>query len=342
MSVFLSINGSLTSASDQHPGGGAYTPVAVGAPLAIQVLTFFPGNDVKEFGRYAEIMLSSHLKEGPSNEPAAKRVLLLETNWDTKNPKPITDWGGDSFGDKMVFYAKSFTGERLSLTLSGAEIDVSNKRIEQVKTAISNVTSGLSTFASFTPAGPFIALGGSAAKTLLKIYQLAQRNQKLSIRDIDFSLNSINERPLQSGRFVLVADDTLPASFKTTYKLNSENLLVHTNTEAPYETSPYWVLKINNETHQGYDDFDMWSGVSKLLGDFDDSNIDIAAGAAEALVEVAGELHDGMQLKEVSTLLGKYNNNRKPETLEQLRAHAKLLSPTTLTLFKPFLDNLGN
>ena len=67
MPVILSINNSLEPTTVQHPGG-RYEPVDIAKPLSIELLTFFPGTNIREWGRKAELLLSSHVRPGPGED----------------------------------------------------------------------------------------------------------------------------------------------------------------------------------------------------------------------------------------------------------------------------------
>ena len=98
-------------------------PIEIGKPIGLSLLSFFPGTIKKDWGGKAEIMISSEIRYGPSNQSAPRRINMLLQNYDFEKASAIQNYGGDVYGDPMLYYSKAYAGQRIGLTLRGVETD---------------------------------------------------------------------------------------------------------------------------------------------------------------------------------------------------------------------------
>lgn len=345
MACLLSIDGSLVATSKDHPGG-RYTPVAFGNPLSIELLTFFPGTRIKDWGNKAEIMITSQIRSGPSNEPSPRLINILLRGYRFKHPSPIQDLGGDLYGDLMLHYTKAFTGGKIGLTLQGVEVDKVNK---QTWSTISKAVAALGRLALFTPAAPHLAAFGLAARMAQTLLRAISRNDRLDLSRVDLHFGEENRKVLQSGRYVLWSAKKGPkhSTMRSKYRLtgagsDTPNLLVCKTSQEPdlepYLDSPYFVFAINGKAKPEYDDFEIGAGSAKLLEEWGDK--DWREVVLRSITELGGQVNDAKQLKHVGRLLGKLRGAKGAERKKiknQIEAHSKLFTDDNAELLKALL-----
>jgi hypothetical protein len=267
MPVLLSIDGSLTTTVAKHPGG-SYSPVTVGEPLAVELLTFFPGRIEGDWGGKAELMISSQVRVGPSTKPVPRLVNMMLRNYDFRMASPVQDYGGDVYGDPMLYYTKSYVGQRVGLTMRGVEMDkVDNK----VWNRLTGTVSKLGKIALFTPAAPYLAGAALVGKFFGAVGKAATRNDRLLVTRKDFYFNPEHQRVLQSARYLFWSEQSgfHHGSMKAQYKLTGKgddvpNLLVSQTTGEPFTAHPYFVVQISARKRKEYDDFEIGAGSAEL------------------------------------------------------------------------------
>ncbi len=330
MSVLLSIDGEFFSTSTGHPGTG-YDPITIGRPLAIELLTFFPGADIKEWGNKAELMITSQIRLGPSQDPAAKQINMLLRNYRFRDADPVQDYGGDVFGDPMLFYTKAFTGQRLGLTVTGVEMDkISPSLWTGIRTTLSNVGS----LAFFTSAAPYLGAAGIGVKVAKLLAKGVMRNDRLQIGRADFRYASLDQPLLQSGRYVFWNHKKGPTSsaMRSKYKLtgtdyDTPNILVAKEDDTLYEDTPYFVVRIDAQKRPEYDDFELGSQSAELLAVWGDKTP--SATIFEAIGDLAEQVNDASQLSSLSSLLKEFKRagaEERKKLKAQIEARLKLFS----------------
>ncbi len=331
MSVLLSNGGELVSTSTEHPGTG-YKPVTIGQPLAIELLTFFPGANIKEWGNKAELMITSQIRLGPSQDPAAKQINMLLRNYKFRNAMPVQDYGGDVFGDPMLFYTKAYAGQRLGLTVTGVELDkISPSLWAGIRATLSNIGS----MAFFTSAAPYLGAAGIGVKVAKLLTKGIMRNDRLQINRFDFRYASMDQRLLQSGRYVFWnhAEGPTSSGMRSKYKLtgsdyDTPNVLVSKeDDETRYEDTPYFVVRIDAKKRAEYNDFEIGAQSAELLAKWGDKTP--SATIFEAIGDLAEQVNDASQLSTLNSLLREFKraDSEEQEKLKaQIEARLKLFS----------------
>ena len=206
MSVLLSINGGLVATTNEHAGTD-YRPVEVGKPLAVELLTFFPGSSFKGRGCKAELMITSQVRLGPVQDPAPQKINMMLRNYLFKKASPVQDYGADVYGDPMLYYTKAYVGERLGITLNGVEMDKIKPELWRgIGQTLSKAGRQVGRLGMFTAAAPYFDFIRIAAKVGEVITKAAMRNDRLDMSRVDLYPAPTDKRVLQSARYVLWND----------------------------------------------------------------------------------------------------------------------------------------
>lgn len=329
MGLLISVNGSLETPTDKLVSR-IYPAVDFGKPLGIQMLAFFPGNNIDRWGNKAELMVTSQVRIGPSNEPAPRLVNMLLRNYNFRRSNPVTDYGGDVYGDRMFYYTKAYAGQRIGITLRGVEIDKLGKRTWE---GITRTISGLGHLALFTSAAPYFAAAGLAVKMANTLLRAIMKNDRLITQSKDFFFNEPNHVILQSGRYLLWEGNPKAGTVKSKFRLTGRgdpipNLLVSKKDGALYKVTAYFVLQIDGRKREAYNDFEIGAASSEILERWGDKE----AGAVifKTIRELAGQVNDARHLSEIMALHKKLKHTRsktkKNKLREMMNAHTKLLS----------------
>ena len=347
MPILLSINNELNSTTTPHPGG-QYESVEIGKPLGIELLTFFPGTNFKEWGfsssRYGEIMVSSQIRSGPSNEPAPELINIMVRKYSLNPPEPIQNLGGDRYGDKMLFYTKAFTGGRIGITFKGTELDKIPKNIwDGLTTSIKDVGN----IALFTPVAPYLSGLGVAARALRIITRAFMRNDRLHLSRIDMEYQSPDSFILQSGRYLIWSNQG-PAwqTIKNKYRLTGRgdvvpNVLVSKETGELFNSSPYLIFSIDAEEKDSYANFEIGARSAKLLEEWGDRKGSKAF--FDTVQGLAANINDAKQLAHMKEEIKNFNQaateGDKEEARKRISAYSKLLTEENEELISALLKS---
>lgn len=341
MALLLSVNGSFEIPTIRQPAG-VYPPVVFGEPLGIQLLTFFPGINIKEWKGKAELMITSQVRVGPSNEPAPRRVNMILRRYNFKKANPIREYGGDIFGDRMLYFTKAFAGQRIGITLRGVEVD---KVGEKTWNGITKTINTLGQLALFTSAAPYFAAAGLATKIVKTLLRAIHRNDCLTIQRKDFFFDEPNQIILQSGRYLFWKGRPTSKNMMEHFRLTGAgdpipNVVVAKQNNVLYKRTPYFVLQIDAKERPKYESFEIGAGSAEILEKWGDKE----AGATifQTIQELGGQVNDARQLSEVMGLYKKLKKARDKDEKEKLskiiKAHTELFSQDNGDLLKELLD----
>jgi hypothetical protein len=326
MALLLSIDGSLTVATNKHPGG-KYKPVAINKP---------------EWGGRAELMFTSQVRVGPINKPAPRLVNMILRRYNFKAAVPVQNYGGDVYGDKMLYYTKAYAGQRVGITLRGVELDkVGPKTWEGITSTLTSI----GTLARFTPAAPYLAAAGLAAKLAKTFLRAIKRNDRLTVQRTDFYFDEYNQKLLQAGRYLFWTGGVRTNSMQKNYRLTGKgdpepNRLVNKTDGSLFRNTPYIVVQIDGKRRRAYEDFEIGAGSAELLEAWGDK--DAGAEIFQTIRELASQVNDARQLKEIIGLkedLKKAKTRKdKAKIKEKIKAHSELFSKESGELLKELLE----
>ena len=320
-------------------------PIEIGRPIAVSLASFFPGKIKKDWGGKAEIMISSHVRYGPSNRPAPRRVNMLLQRYDFESAEPITNYGGDVYGDRMLYYSKAYAGQRLGITLRGVETDKINPRTwKGMKNAISTIGS----LALFTPAAPYLAFLGVAQNLVEILVRAINRNERLQTSRADLYFDEDNQKILQTGRYLIWEPKQGAGSptIKRDYRLSSAsagadepNILVSRD-GIPFKLTPYFVLCIDRKARSAYTDFEIGSGSAELLESFGDKPL--AETVFHSVRQIAKQVNDAKQLNSIEDSIRDLRNaetdDERLEIKKRIKAHSRLFTKNNAELLNELLS----
>ena len=340
MSILVNVKGKLEPTTLDHSVQG-FPPVAIGKPLAIQLLTFFPGTIKSDWGGRAELMITSETRLGPPNKPAPRLVNMMLKHYNYTRGMPVTAYGGDVYGDPMFFYTKAYAGQRVGITLRGVELDRVGKNTWE---GITSTISGLGKLALFAPAAPYLAAAGLATKMAKTFVSAFIRNDRLTIQRTDLFFGGRHRRVLQSGRYVFWSGGPKTSQMTKNWRLTGKgdeqpNILVSRSNGSLFRAVPYLVVQIDAAQRKQYDDFEIGAGSAELLEQYGDK--ELGAVIFQTIRELAGQVNDAHQLSDVNGLLDDLNEAETDEDKAlikaKIKAHAELFSKDNGDLLKKLL-----
>ena len=112
--TLFSVNGALRDLYEEaaeEPRAHGYAPVAVGQPLLVRYLHFHlrhPGGE----GRH-ELLISTFLKAAENKSAAAEAINYFDDEARFEGGAlTIRDFGGEKYGHPLVYYSRSYRGNR--------------------------------------------------------------------------------------------------------------------------------------------------------------------------------------------------------------------------------------
>lgn len=331
-------DGTLVSTTDKAELGPA---LAIGKPIGVRLLTFFPGTIKKDWGGKAEIMISSNLRLGPSNQPAPRRVNLMLQGYDFKKAPPITDIGGDYYGDKMLHYSKAYAGQSLGLTMRGVETDKLSKATWK---GMQKAVSKFGDLALFASAAPYLAALPIAMKVAKTLLTALNRNDKLQTSRVDLHFDEQDQKILQTGRYLLWNPGTGSSwsAMKSGFKLSSQdepNVLVSKKDSVPFQAAPYFVLHVDAKKRKEYESFEIGAASAALLEEWGDKSM--GATILDSIQTLAEQVNDAKQLGNVTDLLRDLKkaktDEEKKAIKEKIKAHTELFTDANSDLLNDLL-----
>jgi len=341
MAVLLSDrDGTLVPATTEVNAGA---PLEIGKPLAMSMLSFFPGTIKNDWGGKAEIMITSEIRFGPMNQAAPRRINMLLQKYNFRQAPVISDYGGDVYGDPMLYYSKAYAGQRIGLTLRGVETDKISRNTWK---GMEKVISTVGNLALFTSAVPYIGYI-SIAKNVIRILSKALvRNDRLQTSRVDLYFKEDNKKLLQTGRY-LIWEHGKGATWATmikNYRLTGAgapepNQLVSVKDGSPFKLAPYFVVQIDRKARKAYADFEIGAGSAELLDNWGDKSQ--GATVLDAIQQLAEQVNDARQLTQIEDLVSDLKkaetDEEKAMIREQIKAHSELFTKNNSALLNELL-----
>lgn len=337
--------------------GKLYTPgtkltnadaIEIGKPLGVELRTFWPGTEIKEWGDNAEILITAQIRTEPQPQAAQRRIVLLLKKYPFKKPFAIQDIGGDIFGDKMIFYSKSFEGHSFRMTLRGVEVDgLGDKFYEQATSVIGKVGQ----LGYFSAAAPYLAAAGMATKLINLFEDWFVKDDRLSTRrtDLDYGKVTGNAKHLQSGRYLFWDSNwpgaPKPKEMRSKYRISggdddSPNLVMNLANGEEYKGVPYFVIEINSQERSEYNEYVIGANSAQLLKDIGADPEDLSF--LKAVEDAARAINDASHLKDLVKThrsLQAASGAEKAKLEKLLAAQVKGLSDDNSDFIKGLLVN---
>jgi hypothetical protein len=270
MPVFFSDNGVLSEPEKAHSPAQDYEPVGIGKPLCVEILHVAFG-DVRDLRGKAEVLVSSWAKLGGTGSPGPRVINVMRTGVDEF--EHLSSFGAAEYGNPLSYYAPSYKGERLRLSIELLEID--KLRPEGVRT-LGNALGKLARLAVFAPQLAYMTLAPDVLKLGRKLYNLLNRNDQVLLEHLDLAFDEPDLKVLTSGRFVIIHSNQRASTILRDFRLSSGSELVTETGTLAEETgmkSPYVVIRINAEEKPEYRDFEIDHATQERLAGVLNENI---------------------------------------------------------------------
>lgn len=238
-----------------------YRDVAIGKPLVIRYLHFF-----LQFGNAQEsaeeLMVSSFVKTVEAKKPAAESVNYYNPEFRFQNGRGrIAALGGQTYGHELIYYAKSYTGEPVKMTTKIMELDNPESVTKQLVSGLQTIGS-MPAFLEFLP---YFAIAQTSAGFLGKILRLLDRDDPIVPGfNVDLHFEKPHMPLLRSGRVVCVEAGN-EGMLINDYELDGTNRLVRKDNGNEFTDSSYFVIQVNSESIQAYEEFEYFQNAAELL-----------------------------------------------------------------------------
>jgi hypothetical protein len=325
----LSVNGKLRSLyyepGEQEERSENYTPLEIGKPIVVRYLYFFLKLDNAD-SRDQEIMISTFVKTDEEKKAAAEAINFYDPKLKFSNKiAEVENYGADTYGHELIYYAKSFIGEPVKLTSKIMELDNPDKTINEITNGIESI-SDLPFFLEYLP---YVAIAKSSLNILGRIFKMLDRDDPIvpGLR-LDLFHNRPNSPHLQSGRIVCVQGKSEDDILNGGYSLNKKNRLIDSSGK-PYSEAPYFVIQVNSESQQSYENFEYFQNAAELLAltNQGDGLKDFIETAAEGFKTYA-------DISTISDMENLQDDLDDPETLQRFKAMFKGLSGDVKGLYR--------
>lgn len=311
MPYLIDIDGKLRSTAGDHISKD-YEPLKIGKPLAIELLTFYPGHIKDDWGGKSEILLTTQIRDKPRSKPGPQYINMMLKGYDYKAHRPITNYGDTVSGDKMIYYTKAYLGQDIGLTINGYEMD---KIGESNWNKISDVISKASTLAYFTPAASLLLSINLGTKFVKLLANVLSKNDRLVLEWIDLNFNGKNRNKLKSGRYIFFSDNKnkeIKKIIRNNYRLTRDtdedyepNILIETKTGKEFESLPYIVIEVSPSENKAYEDYEIGAGSAKIIEEY---GINKQGITLENIKELAQNVNDAKQLSKLKDLVSEYDD----------------------------------
>ncbi|MEO0854313.1 MAG: hypothetical protein AAFY15_12545, partial [Cyanobacteria bacterium J06648_11] len=175
-----------------------------------------------------------------------------------------------------------------------------------------------------------------------KLIDIFNRDDTISVHDLDLHFNRLNSKRLQSGRIVCIpgADDEefLPKSEggrldQPGFRLSRSNRLLHVGgqlNDQEFTRQDYFVLQIDARKHVLYENFDSHKGAAEIIARTNRSS-GLANDILAVTSEVVGAAQDIHAIRRVENLSIDASD---PETAELIKAELKSMSPDVQRMYQ--------
>lgn len=257
-----------TRALSGHELIPAFSPVGIGKPLAVEIMTVYTGDAPRKFlGGKPDLMVVSGIKSFQTFDTAPRAVnLIVENIEDSKyiEPSAFTD------GSPVVYYTPSLDASTVFLSF---ELVVDSIRKDSI-TAVSNLFSLAAGLPIFAPANSYLLAGATIVKLVGDLVNAFESAPFLT-GNIDLRFLTSGLPVFQAGHYLMYSDEHAKA-FKDyrTGTLNDgfNNLrlaLVHKSTGEAYTgAAPYILINIDGRERPELDGFAPKLASAALLEQF--------------------------------------------------------------------------
>jgi hypothetical protein len=294
MAVLEQIKDSLLNEETHTVGlaGKTLTPIGIGKPLSIEILSFYTGKfEKKLIGNKEErqLLIVSSIKNIEDVKKPAKAInQLINGAVSHKLRKPTVD----SEGSPLLFYTRALDQFNLKINIKIGANRINNRLLNHV----GNLIEESGSLPTFLGASPYLASANKAIKLGSKLIEFFHESNALFDEDIDLSINSDFMKDARSGVEVQIPRDKESEFEKYETKYVDPEFgspyyeLRHKEDGTPYRgDTPYVVIGITGKERPNLENFMPLIASQKLLNDF-------YGEKGELTPSVIGEFNEAMSL----------------------------------------------
>lgn len=292
----------LNNDKQAEPGlsGKKPTPIGIGKPLSIEILSFYTGKfEKKRLSKKEDrqLLIVSAIK---NIEDVHKPVKAINQIINNANPNTLLKPTVDSEGSPLLFYTRSLDQFNLKINIKIAANKINNKLINHVSTLIEQ--SG--TIPAFIGASPYLATANKAVKLGSKLVEFFHESNATFDEDLDLSINSDFMKDSSSGVQVQIPAGKHDAftNYKLAYRehdfTTAHYELVHKDTDKPYSGEiPYIIVGITGKERPNLDNFMPLIASQAILNDFFGGKNNPDESAINEITQAISLLNDMKYLK---------------------------------------------
>ncbi len=274
----------------------AFTPIGIGKPLSVEILTVYTGDAPQKFlGGKPDLLVVSGIKSFQTFDAAPRAVNLIQENiTDNRHLKP----GAFSPGSSVVYYTPSLDSSTVFLSF---ELIVDSIRKENID-MVADMFLSAAELPVFVPANAFLLAGSTIISLVADLVNAFESAPYLS-GSIDLRFLTSGVPVFRPGHYV-VYNDGDKGLFQD-YKIglvddgfgNFLSALVHKHTGQEYQAdAPYLILNIDGRERPELDGYTPKLATASILEQFYGKQ----DGQQQAVVslEKAMELYNDLNYRE--------------------------------------------
>lgn len=233
----------------------AFSPVQIGAPLSIEILTVYTGNAPRKLFGKPDLLVASQVKSFQTFEAAPRLVnQLVENIADNQYVAP----SARTPGSPIVYYAPAVTDGTILCSFDLVAETFNKDTFAQVSTLI-GAAAGLPVFA---PASAYLIGGSILVKIFGDLANALLRTRRFLTADLELRFDTPNV-PIAIAKQVIAynkGDGRELANYKPALvKIGpdqEQTALVHEETGEEYQGgAPYMIVSIDGRPRQDLNDF---------------------------------------------------------------------------------------
>ena len=324
-------SGSFTTRGLDESGVVQFTPIGIGQPLSLEIVTIYSGDAPKKFmGGKPDLLVTSGVKYIHVHEAQPKAVNQLITDIEKRTiyePEAFTK------GCPIIYYSPAVESETILCSVELVANSFDKKGVKQ----LTNLLSAAAGTPVFAPSSSLLMTGSAVVQLAGKIGDSIFESKPFLKDSIPIRFNTPTMRPSFARTYVVCNDKHIPEleAYKAVTKSSSlggdKIILEHKQTGKEYRgKAPYMVIVVDGKEKPLLEDFQPQLASAAMLNKFYGNDMQ----------QVGTKL-----LKEAMQL---YNDNHYHKEANELKAKLKKMKPGSdlfeleLARFKAFQRNIKN
>ena len=338
MGIVISINKQLRDSYENYDDVREknYKKIQIGEPLIMQYCRFFLNSE--DLGNNNQLLISTFRKKEELRAGSEAFNYYNPKQKATDGKIDMSDFGGENYGHNLCYYTKSYLGESIFFTTKIVEADRGDWKI------LNDIQGGITSFGSLPILAqylPYLTIIDEGFNLFTKLIKYLDKDDIIYKQPVDLHFNKINLRQLQSGRYVLVKSMGKKEIIDT-LKLENDNRLYYKKTNKPFIKSSYFVIRINSEEHQQYDNFDYHQDMAAMIETLNRKKLINTKDIIEDFVNMYQSYNDIKTAREIKSNITKHIilGNTSPDNLNYIQALYSSLSAENQALHASLMKEL--